>query len=216
VRRRVSLEYSILLTTTLCLLSAGAVMVYSASSARSLLSGHGGGAGYLEKFVVYGAIGLVGMRVLARGGLDAVRAATPKLLLVAFVLLVAVKVPGIGRSVNGARRWIGAGPLQFQPSELMKLALVLYSAHVLSSGPLNAQRLRTMLPPLLLVTGSACILVAVQPDLGTAIVLSFTLAAVLVAAGVPMGTLGKLAAGGLVLVALFALLAPVRRTGARG
>jgi cell division protein FtsW len=209
--RQLPLEHSILVTATLCLLAAGAVMVFSASSPRSLVAGQGAATGYLIRFVGYGALGLVGMRLLARGGLDAVRRATPGLLMVSFALLVAVKLPGVGRNVNGARRWLGAGPIQFEPSELMKLALVLYAAHVLSSGRMTDRRLRAMLRPLLLVTGAACGLVALQPDLGTAIILIFVVVTVMVAAGVPTRTLGLLALGVVGLIVLFAVLEPYRR-----
>ena len=61
--RAVPLEYNLLLTATLCLLAFGAVMVYSASSARALLQGQGDGTGFLVKYVAYGALGLVGMHV---------------------------------------------------------------------------------------------------------------------------------------------------------
>src|SRR3984893_16141250 len=67
------LEHRILLTATLCLLAFGAVMVYSASSATTLLQGRGNGSGYLVKYLVYGAIGLALMRVLARDGLQRVQ-----------------------------------------------------------------------------------------------------------------------------------------------
>ncbi|MGI8558021.1 MAG: putative lipid II flippase FtsW [Solirubrobacteraceae bacterium] len=198
------LEYSILLTATLCLLAAGAVMVYSASSPKSLLA-HGDGSGYLVKFAAYGAVGLVAMRCLARGGLDRLRALTPALLAISFALLLAVKLPGIGRTVNGARRWIGAGPLQFQPSELMKLALLLYCAHVLTATR------KPKLRPLLLVTGAACVLVGLQPDLGTALVLGFTLMCVLLGAGVPLRTLGKILGVCAAVIVVFAVIAPYRR-----
>ena len=122
------LEHRILLTATLCLLAFGAVMVYSASSATTLLQGRGNGSGYLVKFVVYGAVGLIVMRVLARDGVAKVQSITAPLLIASFVLVLAVHIPHVGVSVNGARRWIGPGPFQFQPSELMKLALVLYAA----------------------------------------------------------------------------------------
>ena len=82
-RRPPPIEHGILLTATLCLLAGGAVMVYSASSARDLLSGAGDGTGYLERYLFYGAIGLLAMRFLSRHGLEAVRRATPMLLLVA-------------------------------------------------------------------------------------------------------------------------------------
>src|SRR5688500_9356150 len=118
------LEYRILLTATLCLLAAGAVMVYSASSARALLAGHGG-SGYLGRCVAFGAIGLVVMQVLARSSLDWTRRATPLLLVAGFAGALAVLIPGLGIEVNGARRWLGGGALKFQPSELLKLGVVL-------------------------------------------------------------------------------------------
>src|SRR5687767_221238 len=158
-RREQPLEHQILLTATLCLLAGGAVMVYSASSARTLLEGSGDGTGYLVKYAMYGTLGFIAMQLVARQNLDRVRRFTPILLGTAFVLLLLVKIPGIGVEINGARRWIGAGPLQFQPSELMKLALVLYAAHLLADRPKLVLSLRTIISPLLLVLVSACALI---------------------------------------------------------
>ncbi|MEA2221173.1 MAG: cell division protein FtsW [Solirubrobacteraceae bacterium] len=203
-------EYNILLTATLCLLAAGAVMVYSASSARTLLEGQGDGSIYLVRYLGYGAIGLVVLRLLARGGLELLPRLTPALLGMSFVLLVAVKLPGIGVQINGAQRWIGAGPLQFQPSELMKLALVLHAAGVLATRPSRLQTTRAVIRPLLLVAGVAIALIASQPDLGTVLVIAFTLGALLLVAGTPVALLGRLGAGSAVLVLLFALIDPER------
>src|SRR6478752_1438444 len=83
-----SLEHRILITATLCLLAFGAVMVYSASSATTLLRGHGYGSGYLVKFLVYGAVGLVVMQVLARDGVAKVQSITAPLLVASFVLVL--------------------------------------------------------------------------------------------------------------------------------
>ena len=91
-----------LLTATFCLLAGGAVMVYSASSARTLLQGQGDGTMYLVKYVGYGAVGLIAMYVISRLDLELIRRYTGLLLLAAFVMLVLVKVPGIGVRVNGA------------------------------------------------------------------------------------------------------------------
>ena len=141
------LEHRLLLTATFCLLAGGAVMVYSASSARTLLQGQGDGTMYLMKYLAYGGVGLVGMHIISRLDLNLVRRYTSILLGAAFVMLVLVKVPGIGVRVNGARRWLGAGPLQFQPSEIMKLALVLHTAAVISARPKIARNLRTLVGP---------------------------------------------------------------------
>ena len=108
-----SLEHRILLTATLCLLAAGAVMVYSASSAESLLNGSGDPSYYLKRYLLFGVLGLAVLQLASRGGLKTVKALTPVLLVAAFGLTIAVMLPGIGVTVNGATRWLGAGPLQF-------------------------------------------------------------------------------------------------------
>ena len=206
-----SLEYNLLLTATLCLLALGAVMVYSASAAPSILQGGGSGTGYLVKFVLYGAIGMVVLRVLAREGVARVQSLVGPLLAVSFVLVLAVHIPHVGVSVNGAKRWLGAGPLQFQPSELLKLALVLYGAALLARKPGRVQDLRKLAKPLLAVFGAACLLVATQPDIGTAMVIAFTGCALLVAAGIPRRNLAIILGSAFALVALYALARPYAR-----
>jgi len=205
------LEHRILLTATLCLLAFGAVMVYSSSSASTLLQGRGSGTGYLVKFVVYGALGLLVMRVLARDGIARVQGLVAPLLAVSFVLVLAVHIPHVGVSVNGARRWLGSGPLQFQPSELLKLALVLYSATLLARRPQRVHDLRELSKPLLAVVGSACLLVATQPDIGTAMVIAFTTCALLIAAGIPLRNLAIIGGSAIAVVALYAIARPYAR-----
>ena len=200
-----------LLTATLCLLAFGAVMVYSASSAGALLQGQGSGTGYLVKFVVYGALGLLLMQLLARDGIARVQSLIAPLLVTSFVLVLAVHIPHLGVSVNGARRWIGSGPLQFQPSELLKFALVLYAATLLARRPKHVHDLRELSKPLLLVVGAACLLVVTQPDLGTAMVIAFTTCAMLVAAGIPLRNLAIIGGSALVLVVLYAIARPYAR-----
>jgi cell division protein FtsW len=205
------LEQRILITATLCLLGFGAVMVYSASSATSLLQSGGTGSGYLIKYLIYGAIGLFLMRVLARDGVEKVQSLTGPLLATSFVLVLAVHIPHIGVSVNGARRWIGPGPFQFQPSELMKLALVLYGATLLAKRPSRVHDLKDLLKPLLLVVGAAILLVVTQPDLGTAMVIAFTTIALLIAAGIEMRRLAIIVGSAFALVVLYALVKPYAR-----
>jgi len=206
-----SLEHRILITATMCLLAFGAVMVYSASSATSLLQGQGNGSSYLVKYVMYGSVGLVLMRVLARDGVAKVQSITAPLLVVSFVLVLAVHIPHVGVSVNGARRWIGPGQLQFEPAELMKLALVLYAATLLAKRPRRVHDLRELVNPLLLVVGGACLLVVTEPDLGTAMVIAFTTCALLVAAGIPLRKLAIIAGITCGVVMLYALARPYER-----
>lgn len=204
------IEEDVLLTAVLCLVAFGAVMVYSASSATTVVKGGGDGTGFLIKYLVYGLAGFVCLRIASRWPLQKVLSLTGPFLAFAFTCLVLVEVPGLGVSVNGATRWLGAGPLTFQPSEVAKLALVLYAARFLAERP-RALRSPKDLMPLGLVAGTAVLLVATQPDLGTALVVSFTMATMMIAAGVPMRWLAGFAAAGSVLVMMYAMTAPYRR-----
>ncbi len=205
-RRQRPIEYSILYSATLCMLALGAVMVYSASSAESLLNGSQDPSFYLRRYVVFGLAGLFVLHVASRYGLELVERVTPPLLLAGFLLTAAVMVPGVGVTVNGATRWLGAGPLQFQPSELLKLALVLYAVRLLAARPDSVLRLVDLVRPLLLVVGAACTLLMAQPDMGTSLVICFAIGALLIAADTPLrhlGTMGGSLAGlALILTAI--------------
>jgi cell division protein FtsW len=130
-------------------------------------------------------------------------------LVVAFVLCLAVLVPGIGREVNGSRAWIGAGPIQIQPSELMKLALILFAAQLLATRPRIAAGGVGALLPVLGVTGIGIVLVAVG-DLGTALVAAAAIVALLIAAGVRLRDIGLLVGAAAVVVLLAVLIEPYR------
>src|SRR5436190_5485692 len=199
-KRARPLEYTLLWAVTLVLLAIGAVMVYSASSATSLLRGPGDPSFYLKRYVVFGLLGLIVLHVMSKHGLKLAKAFTPLLLVGGFVLTAAVRVPGIGVSVNGATRWLAAGPVQFQPSELLKLALILYAAQLLATRPEAVQTIKEILRPLLIVVGAACMLLMAQPDMGTAIVTCLAIGSLLIAAGVPKEKLLK-------IIAVLALLA---------
>jgi cell division protein FtsW len=210
-RPKPPLEYSILYTATLCLIAAGAVMVYSASSASSLLGGTGDPTYYLKRYVVYAVLGLVAMHVVSRRGLVPARRLTGLLVVAAFGLTVAVMVPGIGVTVNGATRWLAAGPVQFQPSELLKVALVLYSAQLLAGRPKRVRTLGGLCKPMLVVVGAACLLLLAQPDMGTALVVCFSTLCLMIAAGARLRHLGILLGILAGLALIFAILEPYRR-----
>ncbi len=213
--RRVAppIEHRILMTATLCLLAFGAVMVYSASSPLGVLSPRGGsGTGEFLRYLAFGALGLGAMYLLERRGLAIVNRRIVNLLLAtSFALLVIVMVPGFGVEVNGARRWFAAGPIQFQPSELMKIALVLYCARYLADHPKRMRGFRQAVAPVAVLAGPACLLVVAEPDLGTALVIAFTVATMLLAAGMPARHLGILVAIAAVAVLLLAVVQPYQR-----
>ena len=203
------MEHSLLLTATMCLLAFGVVMVFSASSTTSLLGEAGDSAFYLKRTLLFGAVGLVVMRLLAVRGVQIVHALTPLILAVSLGLLVAVLIPGVGVSANGAQRWIGAGLFQIQPSEIAKLALVLHGASLLATRPRMTQSIGTMMP-FLLPVAVVCLLVVVEPDLGTAMVACLTAAALLIAAGAKMRHLLVLGAALGAVVLLAVLIEPYR------
>jgi cell division protein FtsW len=209
--RRVAppLEHQILMTATLCLLAFGAVMVYSASSPLGVLHGGGSGTGEFFRYLIFGAIGLVAMHVLERRGMALLDQRLCRLMLLgSFGLLVLVLLPGFGVVVNGARRWFAAGPIQFQPSELMKISLVLYVARYLADHPKRLRSFRQAITPIALVAAPAILLIVVEPDLGTGLVVAFTMASLLIAAGMPMRYMAVLAALGVGAVMLLALAQP--------
>jgi cell division protein FtsW len=208
------LEHRILMTATLCLLAFGAVMVYSASSPLGVLGGRGGtGTGEFVRYLIFGALGLGAMQLLSRRGLMLLdRRLVNLLLLGSFLLLLLVLMPGFGVRVNGARRWFAAGPIQFQPSELMKLALVLYVARYLADHPKRIRGLRQAVAPIAVVAAPACLLIVVEPDLGTALVIAFSMAALLVAAGLQLRDLAILAAIVAGCVVLVVATQPYERT----
>jgi cell division protein FtsW len=191
-RKAVSAEYNMLLTATLCLLALGAVMVFSASSTTRILQDGGlsDSAFYLKRTLMFGAVGLLVMHLAARHGLQAVRNLTPAILGVSLFLLVAVL--GVGTSVNGASRWIGSGFLQIQPSELAKVALVLYGADLLARKPKRARSIEGFMP-FLVVVGASSLLVMLEPDMGTTMVIAFSVGAMLIAAGARPRDLAKIA-----------------------
>jgi cell division protein FtsW len=195
------------MTATLCLIAFGAVMVYSASSPEGAINGGYGTSEFLMYLFAAG-IGLVAMRLCEQYGLKLL---TPKLIRLMLygscALLLAVMVPGIGTSEGTiAHRWIGAGPIQFQPSELAKLALVLYAARYLADNPRRLQRgFKPAVAPIAVAVGPACLLIAVEPDLGTTLVCFLTIVSMLVVAGVPGGYVTRIfliAGVGLVLMVL--------------
>ncbi len=201
------LEHRILVTVTLCLLAFGAVMVFSASSSTGVLDGSSYGTSEFFMYLLAAGLGLIAMRVGERRGLELLTERTVRLLLLgSFALLLAVMIPGIGRDINGARRWFAFGPIQFQPSELMKLVLVLYVARYMADHPRRLRGFKQAVAPIAVVVAPACLLIAAEPDLGTMLVVVFTVGALMLAAGMPFRYMAVIA-GAVVFVVLLMVLA---------
>ena len=201
------LEYHLLVLVTLGLVAFGLVMVYSASSARALLSADAPSY-YLKRQAIYAVMGLVALVVLSRFDFHRLRHATQPLLAVTFVLLVAVLA--IGTAVNGARRWIPIGFMNFQPSELAKLVLALWTAALLARRP-APRTLGELAKPIGVVVGLACALILIEPDLGTAIAIAIMVSAILVVSGTRLRLLASAAGIATSVVLLAIWLEPYRR-----
>ena len=163
------------------LCTAGLVMVLSASSVASLRS-FGTPWSYFERQAAYLFMGAIAFFVAQGIRISFWQRLARPLMFVATLALLAVLVAG--RTAGGASRWLGTGSLQFQPSELAKLALVLFAADVLArrEGKLDWVYRAA---PVLIAMGIFVVLILKQPDMGTAVVLCCIGAAVLFAAGMP-------------------------------
>ncbi len=200
-------EWQLLVLVTLALTAFGLVMVYSATSASAAL-GNGNPTGYLERQATYALVGAALLVVAARTDFRKLRPLAPMLVLSALGLCFAVLV--IGERVNGARRWIGFGPATFQPSELAKLALVVWCAAYLARKP-TPRTPKDLARPIGLLVGLFCVLVLVEPDLGTVITIVVMVGAMLLVAGTPLPTLGVAFATVASLGAIAAWTSPYRR-----
>ena len=188
----------------------GLVMVLSSSSVQAIRQ-YGSPWVYFERQLLWVAVGAGAMAVCARLDYRVWRRFSGPLVVLALVLLVMVLVPGVGVLVDGSSRWVGTGSFRIQPSELMKLALVLYGARHLGESRTRRRGARHLTAPIAVVAGAACLLIVVEPDLGTTLVIAFTMAALLVAAGMPLRYLALLAALAAGLVLLLAVVQPYER-----
>jgi cell division protein FtsW len=179
----------LLLAAILGLAAVGAVMVYSASAIPASQSRRLGldEFYYLKRQLLAGAAGVALMALVLRMGYRRVAALAYPLLGATLVALAIV--PFVGKTAGGAQRWIPLGPLQFQPAEAAKVALVLYLAHSLARKQDRVRLFSIGVLPHLVVTGVFVVLCLVQRDLGTGVILFLVLLAMLFAAGARIGYL---------------------------
>ena len=177
----------------------GLVMVLSSSSIDSLVANRDAYYIFSRQFL-YALIGLALMLVIASLPVSFIRNRVGLVLMIGFALQLAV--PFIGISVNGNTNWLSIAGFTLQPSEFLKLALIMYMGWFISNREFEMDNPQRVLYPLLAVGGGAVLLVMFGRDLGTAVIFSFIIFGTLVMAGAPGKILGRLA---LVAVGLAAL-----------
>jgi cell division protein FtsW len=171
-----------LFATVTGLVAIGIVMVFSASSATAYAVFHDT-TYFLKRQIVWLVIGCVFAYGAYRIDYPKLKRISPLVLGVTFVLLLLTLVPHIGFSSGGARRWLGVGALSFQPSEVAKLAIVLFAAAKLSEIGDDVRSLVRGVAPLLFVTALIAMPIFVEPDMGTASLVVFTALGMLLCAG---------------------------------
>jgi cell division protein FtsW len=206
-QKRLQFEWNLLALVTSALVLFGLVMVYSASSGSAAL-GNANPLGFVERQAIYAIIGVALLVVVSRLPLERIRALAPTLVVTALVLCLGVLA--VGPRINGARRWITVGPLVFQPSELAKLAVVVWTAAYLSCRR-PPGTLKELARPIGCLVLLFAMLVVVEPDLGTTLTLLLVVGAILLVSGTRFPLLGT--AYGLVfgLAAIAAWSSPYQR-----
>jgi cell division protein FtsW len=208
--RRRSGTFVALLALIVSLNLLGLVMVLSASSVTAL-DEHGSSWYITMRQGLWMAIGLGVMLVVMRTDYHRWRRWSAPLLGVSTTLLVLVLVPGIGMNINGASRWLGYGSLSLQPSELAKLAVLVWVADLLARRAAWISDLRLTVLPVGVVFGGVALLMLVQPNLGTTLVLAAMVLSLLYVAGTPLVPLTVLSVTAGLAASLLALGAGYRR-----
>jgi cell division protein FtsW len=202
--------YLLLVATVVLLNVIGVVMVLSASSVLSLTD-YGSAWYFFQRQLLWTVLAGVGFVVAMRLDYHWWRKATFPLLVGSAALLVLVLVPQVGQTAGGAQRWLGSGMVRFQPTEIAKLAVLLYAADLLTRRADELADWRRVLRPVVLVAGGFGLLVCLQPDLDSAVLIALIAASILIAGGVRMRHLMVIGGTGVALAAALAIAEPYRR-----
>jgi cell division protein FtsW len=196
----------LLIAVTLTLLAVGLIMVYSASAVWASYK-FDDAFYFAKRQLLFAGMGILAMFTVMNMNYLTWRAWAKVLLGVCFLLLIVVLIPGIGLKRGGASSWLGVGAFSIQPSEFMKMAMIVFLAKFLSENQKHITTVKKGILPSLALVFSAFALILLQPDLGTGTVLVITCLMMVFVAGarikhfVFLGTMGLIGFVGLVLSA---------------
>ncbi len=201
-------DYAILFSV-LILSAFGLIMVFSASYISSLET-RNDAFFFLRRQAFWVVLGMVGMFLAANFSYWKWRRLIPYMLIINFILLGALFIPGVGVEVYEATRWIALGGFTLQPSEFSKLVIVIFTAYYLSKKNINMTNFwqSSFIP--LVVMGASVMLILAQPDLGTAVAIALVTGIVIFVAGMPVGQLLGMLLISLPMVGYLALSEPYR------
>ena len=178
-------SFHLMVSVAALLVSLGLIMVLSASGVHSY-DEDGSPWTIFTRQVMWAGVGLFACWFALRLPVRFMRRMAFPAFAVTIVMLVLVLIPGIGQIANGTRGWFVVGGLSMQPSELAKIAFVIWGAHLLAARRLERASLREMLIPLIPAAVIALALIVSQPDLGQTVSLGIILLALLWFAGLPL------------------------------
>ncbi len=181
-----------ILLLAVCLTCLGVVMVFSSSSIMAVRD-YGDSLFFLKRQGAYALVGFAAMALLMRIDLEVLRKMAWPVLGLCALLLIAVLIPGVGKKVGGAARWIKLGGLTFQPAEFVKVGLVLFLAHSLARKQDKVKSFRFGFLPYMLILAILLGLLLAQPDLGSALTLGVVAVAMLLVAGTRLKYLAGIA-----------------------
>lgn len=199
----------LLLAIILALLLFGVIMVYSSSFVWAEYK-FGDSAYYLKRQLLFAAAGVAAMLFVTFIPYHTWKKYAKPILLLCFLLLLIVLIPGIGLVRGGARSWIGIGAFSIQPSEFMKLGLIIFLASILSANQKYITSFQKGFLPCVLLIFSSFGLIMLQSDLGTGMVLVLSCMVMIFVAGARILHFTGLALLGVLGLVLLILSAPYR------
>lgn len=202
-------DFRVLWALIIALNLFGLLMILSASSVTALYQ-YGSSWYQFRMQAAWFLLGCGALFVMSRTPYQRLPRLTKPLLAISAVLMIIVLIPGLGIEVNGSNRWFGVGPLRMQPSELVKLAVILYAAETLTRRVAQIGDWKAVLRPVVIVFLGFAILLMAQPNLGTTIILATIVLVLLFVGGVPTKALAVLTGGLVAGATLFAFLEPYR------
>lgn len=198
-----------LLIFVLLLSMFGVLMIYSASAIWSEYK-FGDEFRYLKMQSLFLIIGTILIFVISKIDYINYKKKANFILGGCFLLLILVLIPGIGTIRNGSRSWFGVGGLGVQPSEFMKLAIIIFTSKYLSNNPKEVKNIVKGVFPILFITLIAFLLIMLQPDLGTGAIILVSVVGLLFISGVNMKFFIKIGVVGLLGLAGLIIAAPYR------